>query len=110
MTTPRPLLGTRQLFVYWKVQASHVGQALDALKRVHLDLASALPGLQARRFVRSTASDEATVMEVYACEASRSPGGLDDAEISRLDGAAADAVQPWLKGRRHLEIFEALDP
>lgn len=110
MIRPQPLLGTRQLFVYWKVQVGHLDQALDALKHSQHELAGALPGLQARRFVRTATTDEATVMEVYAREASHSPAGLDDDDITRLDHAAAAAVLPWLRGRRHLEIFDALDP
>ena len=110
MITSRPLLGTRQLFVYWKLHSSHLDLALDALQRAQHELTSALPGLQARRFVRTAAAEEATVMEVYALEASRSTAGLADTDIARLDRAAAEAVQPWLKGRRHVEIFDALDP
>ena len=103
-------LGTRQLFIYWKLAADELAVALEALRLAQHELADAVSGLAAQRFVRVGGDREVTVMEVYGIDAAIFQAGLRDDDLARIDRVAAGATKPWVKGCRHLEVFDALAP
>ncbi len=103
-------LGTRQLFIYWKLVADELDVAVESLRLAQHELAGVMSGLTAQRFVRVGGNRVATVMEVYGREAAVSLDGLSDDDMTHIDRVAARAVQPWVLGHRHLEVFDALAP
>lgn len=107
MSVPPPL-GTRQLFVYWKLAATDLEAALAALGDSQRRLVEALPGLNACRYVRVGRGLQATLMETYSFTAATSPTGLTDDDIAHIDAAIANRTQPWCAGGRHCEVFDAL--
>lgn len=104
MATPRP--GRRQLFVYWHLDAADVSVALGAVQAMQRQLRAAKPTLSTGLYRRSDlAGDKATLMETYAC-----PGdGVDAALQQHIETVAAVALQPWQRGARHVEVFDACD-
>lgn len=103
-------LGRRQLFIYWKLAADQLDVALTSLRFAQYELADAMSGLTAQRFVRVGGDLEVTVMEIYGRDAATTPAGLSDDDMARIDRVAAGAVSPWVKGDRHLEVFDAVAP
>jgi len=71
------------------------------------------PGLIAQLFVRAdgaqTPVGAVTLMETYAQQApaSDAAAGVSPALQAELEAAAA-VLQPWLRGTRHVEVFELL--
>lgn len=103
-------LGKRQLFVYWRVATADARTALQAAREMQRQLAGQHPGLRCALYLRSDASTiEATLMESYAVESGEAAQGVDDLLQQRIEGVGAAAVQPWLRGARHVEVFEACD-
>ena len=105
---PAMPLGRRQLFVYWKVAAADLNAALQALRDWQAALVRQHPALHCRIYRRSdAAATEATVMESYAM--ALPPAGIDET-LQRQIVQAGDAVlQPWVRGARHVEVFDACD-
>lgn len=103
-------LGSRQLFIYWKLAADDLDIALGSLRRAQHELAEEMSGLTAQRFVRVGADREATLMEAYGRSAAIAPAGLVEDDMARIDRVVAAAVSPWVKGARNVEVFDALAP
>lgn len=96
--------GRRHLFIYWRLAAADLPAARQALRRTQRQLVRQHPGLEAALFQRrDTAAGEATLMETYAGEA-----GVGGALQQQIEAAVAPTVQRWLRGVRHVEVFEAL--
>ena len=98
--------GRRCLFTYWRLAAADLPAALDGVRQVQRLLVRHHPGLGVGLFQRceGMAGGEATLMETYALDTVE---GVD-AELQRqIEAAAAPAVQRWLRGARHIEVFEA---
>lgn len=104
------LLGKRQLFLYWRVGTADAVLAAAAVRRWQYKLQGEHPALLARLFRRMpSGADEFTYMETYALEGGSASAGID-ADLQRViecEGLAV--VQPWLRGARHVELFEAID-
>jgi hypothetical protein len=99
--------GRRQLFIYWRVASAELDAALQALRAWQATLRAEHPALQCQLYQRHDGSkDEATVMEAYA---DASPG-IDDALRRHIEHAGNAVLQRWLRGPRHVEVFDACDP
>jgi DNA-binding GntR family transcriptional regulator len=100
--------GRRQLFIYWRVAPAEVPVALQALRAWQAELCAQHPSLQCRLYQRHDGSQhEATVMESYA----RAVPGVDEALRQHIEHAGTALLQRWLRGPRHVEVFDALpDP
>lgn len=98
-----PSASACELYVYYRVAAEHARAVDAAVARFQTQLEAAHPGLSARRLCRPAALEvhagERTFMEVYRTTggASIDPGAVE---------AAAALLAPWLRGARHLEVFE----
>lgn len=103
-------LGKRQVFVYWRVASADARVAMQAMRDLQRRLQGQYPGLRAGLYVRSEPSaSEATLMETYAVGAMYAAQGLD-ADLQRhIERAGAALLLPWLRGARHVEVFEACD-
>jgi hypothetical protein len=102
--------GTRQLFVYWRVGVADTEAALQAVRGWQQSLRAQHPALQTRLFLRHDAArDEATVMESYALVAHGPSPGIDARLQRQIEHDGTAALQHWLCGTRHVEVFDALD-
>lgn len=100
--------GPRQLFIYWRVSPEDLPAALKALRDWQATLKSKHPALHCRLYQRHEGPQhEATVMETYAAAAP----GIDAALRQHIEHAGNSVLQRWLRGPRHVEVFDALpDP
>ena len=97
----------RELFVYYRVAADHAAQAGAAALAMQAQLQRVHPQLRMRLLRRPEAVDgQQTWMETYATDASATPEGID-AQLQAAIEAAAVALQPWIAGPRHTEVFVA---
>ena len=90
-----------ELYIYWKVAADQLPQALRATQGLQAALLNRHPGLQARLLQRQVDAGTPTLMEVYTL-----PGGItllvqQDIETQAALHLAALAVQ------RQVEVFYA---
>ena len=104
----------RELFVYWKLDASRAEGAAVAAARMQTELLQAHPALEARFYRRSDIfsntlsnirNDMATLMETYA---SSEPGGVGSLLQAAIEAAAARHLASWCSGPRHVETFDRL--
>jgi hypothetical protein len=102
-------LGARQLFIYWRAATRDVAPALEALRAWQRALCAGRPTLSARNYLRADAvAGTATVMESYALDAPQPAAGIDAALQRQIEDEGTAALQPWLCGARHVEVFDAL--
>lgn len=102
-------LGARQLFVYWRVAAADTAAALQALRDWQHALQAQHPALRMQRYLRRDSSaGEATVMESYALVARVPASGIDAALQQQIEHEGHAAVERWLRGARHVEVFDAV--
>jgi hypothetical protein len=102
-------LGQRQLFIYWRVADSDLPAALNALRHWQAGLVARQPGLRCGLFRRmGTPPADATVMESYAIDSALPHPGIDEALCRHIDQAGHAQLQHWLRGARHVEVFDAL--
>lgn len=98
MTTP----GTRELYVYYRVDPARVDAALDAVRRWQMSLAASHVGLSARVLTKHGLSGDApTFMEIYTA-----PAGIS-ADLQASIEQSALALGDHLQGSRHVEGFIA---
>ncbi len=103
-------LGRRQLFVYWRVTHEDLPFALEALRQWQADLVSAHPALRCSLYQRCDSTEaQATVMEGYALESAGPQQGIDDRLRQHIEHSGHALLRPWLRGARHVEVFDALD-
>jgi len=103
-------LGQRQLFIYWRVAAADLPAALGALRDWQSELIDRQPQLRCGLYQRTSTDDaDATVMESYALESALPHPGIDEALCRYIDQAGQALLQRWLRGERHLEVFDALN-
>jgi hypothetical protein len=96
-----------ELFVYWRCERRQADAAVAGVLSFQRELLAEFPGLQARRYVRvDDALDQATIMEAYADASQGIAPGLQALVLSR----GAQALSPWCRGQRHVEVFERLGP
>jgi len=102
-------LGQRQLFVYWRVAGDDLPAALNALHNWQAGLTAQLPGLRCGLYQRSGSAElDVTLMETYAIESAQPHPGIDEALCRHIDSAGHAQLQRWLRGARHVEVFDAL--
>lgn len=95
---------TVELYVYYRVAQADAAAAAGAVRAMQAGLRERHPGLQARLLRRPVAANDVqTWMEVYSIA-----GGVDEALQRQIESAASPALQPWIQGPRHCEIFEDL--
>lgn len=103
-------LGKRQLFLYWRVTRADARVAMQAMRDLQRQLQGQYPGLRAGLYVRSEPSaSEATLMETYAVDAMHATQGLGVDLQRHIERAGTELLQPWLRGARHVEVFDACD-
>jgi hypothetical protein len=102
-------LGQRHLFIYWRVTGQDLPAALNALRDWQSSLVAQHPGLRCALYRRSDALEaDATVMESYAIESAQPHPGIDAALLAHIDQEGRVPLQRWLRGARHVEVFDAL--
>ncbi len=95
----------RELFVYYRVRSADAAVASAAAQAMQAQLRTRHPELIARLLYRPDSADgEQTLMETYATDPARAPRGISAALQAAIDDAAL-ALQPWLDGPRHTEVF-----
>jgi hypothetical protein len=102
-------LGQRQLFIYWRVSHADLPAALAALREWHAGLIAQHPGLRCTLYRRTDgATADATVMESYAIDMPLPHAGIDEALQRHIDQCGRALLARWLRGTRHVEVFDAL--
>lgn len=102
-------LGQRQLFIYWRVAPRDLPTALHAVREWQAGLVVRHPTLHCAVYQRIDAAQaDATVMESYAIESAQPHPGIESALIQHIDQDGQARLRPWLRGARHVEVFDAL--
>jgi len=102
-------LGQRQLFIYWHVAWRDLPPALDALREWQAVLIAQHPTLRCGLYQRIDAAQaNATVMESYAIESAQPHRGIGEALLQHIAHGGQAQLAPWLRGARHVEVFDAL--
>jgi hypothetical protein len=102
-------LGRRQLFAYGRIAGDALEPALLALRDWQSRLMARHPGLRCGLYRRSdTFENDVTVMESYAIESPLPHDGIDAALLRHIDEEGRVLLRPWLRGTRHVEVFDAL--
>ena len=102
-----PRAAARRLFIYYRVDATQAGEAVEAAARMQSALRERHPQLRAELLRRADDDAHATLMETYALDASTSPAGIDGALRADIESRAAEAMARWIVGTRHVEEFDA---
>ena len=98
----------RRLFIYYRVDATQAGEAVEAAARMHSALRERHPQLRTELLRRADDDDaHATLMETYALDASTSPAGIDAALRADIESQGEEAMARWIVGTRHVEEFDA---
>ncbi len=93
----------RRLYVYYRVDAAETLHAVTAASRWQDDLRSRHVGLRAELLRRPGESEGfVTLMETYAFD--HAP--VEPALQSIIENEAAEQLGAWLRGPRHVEVFE----
>jgi hypothetical protein len=99
--------GRRQLFVYWNLDSADLDSALHAAQAMQRVLRDMVPGLRCGLYRRRDGTTaQATLMEIYAIAADVAPDGISPALRQRIEIGAEAALSRWLRGRRHVEVFD----
>jgi hypothetical protein len=102
--------GRRQLFIYWRVAAADATAARQAMIALQRRLGEQRPALHCGLFERADAAGvESTLLETYALHAGPDSSGIDAELQQHIEQAGAEALQPWLRSARHVEVFDACD-
>lgn len=102
-------LGQRQLFIYWRVATDDLPAALKSLRDWQAGLVAQQPGLRCGLYQRNgSVRAELTVMETYALESAQPHAGIDESLCRLIDHDGHAQLQRWLRGPRHVEVFDAL--
>jgi hypothetical protein len=102
------MLGKRQLFVYWRVAAADADAAAAAVRSWQRELCRRHPALHAHLFTRVPPTPgEVTLMETYALEAVAGADGIGLGLQRCIEDDGRSVAQRWLRGTRHVEVFDA---
>jgi hypothetical protein len=96
----------RELFVYYRVRADGIGAAREAVLLMQRELRATFPELEARLLTRAEGTGSATWMETYAAPTASAGSGID-AQIEAAIATRAHALQAFIEGPRHVEIFDS---
>jgi len=101
--------GRRQLFVYWRAAAADAPVAMQAVRTLQDAMGRRHPGLQCALYLRQDPSAaSATLMETYAMDTGVAAEGLAPALQEEIEAAAGQALAKWLRGTRHVEVFDLI--
>jgi len=97
----------RELFIYYRIEASGAAIALAAARAMQDRLRERHPTLAARLLRRpdgpgDNPTDQQTWMETYSFPES---GGVSCELQADIEAAADAALKPFIIGTRHIEIF-----
>ena len=93
---------TRRLFIYFRVERDNVALVVTAVRELQAAWRAAMPGLHCELLRRVESNGDAvTLIETYAHH-----GGVSPAWQERIERDACTALQQWLVGERHVEVFE----
>jgi hypothetical protein len=93
-----------ELYIYWRVLPTLLGQATEATQAMQASLCTLLPGLTAKLLVRrDDAAEQHTLMEVYQNLPLAADGAVSTQAV--IEAAAQSALLPYLQGQRHVEVF-----
>lgn len=99
--------GTRRLFIYYRVHAAQLADALAAAARLQSLLCASHPGLRAELLRRPDVEDShVTLMETYTMDAAVAPHGVDAGLQAAIDTEARTLLGHWVAGVRHVEVFD----
>jgi hypothetical protein len=102
-------LGQRQVFIYWHVAGRDLSTALHAVRKWQAGLIAQHPSLRCGLYQRiGAAQADATVMESYAVESAQPHPGIDESLIQHIEQDGHAQLKRWLRGARHVEVFDAL--
>jgi hypothetical protein len=94
---------SRSLYVYYRIDAAGLADAVAAARAMQAVLRDAHPTLHTQLMRRPDEQEgQVTVMETYAM-----PGGIDD-ELRAHIGLGAAALAGLVRSARHVEVFEPL--
>jgi hypothetical protein len=98
----------RELFIYYRSSPQHAEQVLKIVGDFQTGLRLQWPALEARLLRRPQLhSEHVTWMETYSMkDPLQHPAGID-APVQRAIETAALALQTWIDGERHVEVFES---
>lgn len=107
---PLPAGPRTEWFIYYQVASADLPRAREAVVGFQQRLQQDWPGLNARLLQRLEAPEappgRVTLMETYRFAPQLCATPLDP--VAAFEGAlarAAQAIQPWLQGPRHVERF-----
>lgn len=83
----------RRFYVYYRVPAQQLAEAVAAVRALHAGLRCPVELLRRPELSKGCV----TLMDVYQ---------LDDAAAHDFEARAAGVLAPWLDGPRHVEVFE----
>ena len=91
-----------QVFVYYRVKAEDADQVIAAVRTMQRELCAAVPGLRCSLGQREEIAETEwlTLMETYSSDAQDSP-----AWRNTVEALAAQRLQHWIDGERHIETF-----
>lgn len=93
-----------ELFIYWRVLDADVAAALAATAEFQAQQRAQHAGLRTGLYRRGGSAGQTTLLETYAMPAR----GIDPGLQKSLTEAAAQALQHWAQGDRHLEAFDVV--
>lgn len=107
---PLPAGPRTEWFIYYQVASADLPRAREAVVGFQQRLQQDWPGLNARVLQRLEAPEappgRVTLMEIYRFAPNTSAhGGGSDIGFDAALAEAAQAIQPWLQGPRHVERF-----
>ncbi|MDP3822770.1 MAG: DUF4936 family protein [Burkholderiales bacterium] len=96
-----------ELFIYYRLDVADAPAAQAAVAVFQAGLLARYPWLKARLLRRPNATDgQETWMETYAADPALNTTGITPAIAAEIELAAA-VLTPWLRGVRHIELFQA---
>ncbi len=100
-------VAARRHYVYYRVDEQDLAAALDGARAGIDVLCAGWPALHAELLRRpGSAAGQVTLMEVFDA----GPAGIDAAGAARIEATMTRHVAPWIRGARHVEVFDLLPP
>lgn len=92
------MIAAGRLYVYYRVRVGDKAAVVDAVRALHARWTASMPSLHCELLERhGHDAEHVTLMETYA--------GVPTALLRALEAEAVQALQRWLVGERHVEVF-----
>ncbi len=88
------------MYIYFRVKRDSVADVVAAVHELQAAWPAVMPGLRCELMRRADEGGDVTLMETYACAQ-----GVNPEWQERIEREAANLLQPWLVGERHVEVF-----